>query len=99
MGVGNQLNGVILLKYDEVITYIFIYTYWYFLIHIISESHFRMKFKNIKAHFMTDAELEVCTKGEIFRGNGATFTIHCHHKYVIHATGVISNSHLKRSNL
>ena len=28
MGVGNWLNGVILLKYDELITYIYIATQW-----------------------------------------------------------------------
>ena len=54
-----------------------------------------MKLKNIKAHFMLDAELEVCTKRKIFRGNAATFTIHNHHKDVIHVTGVKSHSHLK----
>ena len=54
-----------------------------------------MKLRNIKAHFKIDTELEVCTIRKIFKGNDATFTIHRHHKDVIHVTGVKSHYHLK----
>ena len=54
-----------------------------------------MKLRNIKAHFNLDNEVDFNSLRKIFRGCDATFTIHRHHRNVIHVTGVKSNSHLK----
>jgi len=54
-----------------------------------------MKLRNLKAHFILDTELNVDCPRKIFRDCNATFTIHSHHKNVVHVTGVKSNSHLK----
>jgi len=54
-----------------------------------------MKLRNIKAYFILDSEVDFNSLRNIFRGCDATFKIHSHHIYVIHITGVKSNSHLK----
>ena len=53
-----------------------------------------MKLRNIKAHFNLDSEIDIDGLRRIFKGCDATFTIHRHHRNVIHVTGVKSNSHL-----
>ena len=54
-----------------------------------------MKLRNIKAHFNLDKQIDIDVIRKIFKGCNATFTIHSHHKNVIHVTGVKSNTHLK----
>ena len=54
-----------------------------------------MKLKNNKSHFKIDTELEAYTMRKIFKGCDATFTIHMHHKVIIHVTGVKSYLRLK----
>ena len=56
-----------------------------------------MKLRNIKAHFNLDKQIDIDVIRKIFKGCHATFTIHSHHKNVIHVTGVKSNTHLKLS--
>ena len=55
-----------------------------------------MKLRNIKAHFILDTELAFDCLRKIFRDCDATFTIHRHHKNVVHVTGVKSKSHLNK---
>ena len=54
-----------------------------------------MKLRNIKAHFSLDKQIDIDVIRKIFKDCNATFTIHSHHKNVIHVTGVKSNTHLK----
>ena len=54
-----------------------------------------MKLRNIKAHFNLDKQINIDVIRKIIKGCHATFTIHSHHKNVIHVTGVKSNTHLK----
>ena len=54
-----------------------------------------MKLRNIKAHFNLDKQMDIDVTRKIFKEFNATFTIHSHHKNVIHVTGVKSNTHLK----
>ena len=54
-----------------------------------------MKLRNIKAHFCVDREVDVPDMRRIFKGNDATFTVHRHHRDVIHVTGVKSRCHLQ----
>ena len=51
-----------------------------------------MKLRNIKAHFNLDKRIDIDL---IRKSCHATFTIHSHHKNVVHVTGVKSNIHLK----
>ena len=53
-----------------------------------------MKLRNIKAHFNLNSEVDIDGLRRIFKACDATFTIHRHHRNVIHVTGVKSNSHL-----
>ena len=53
-----------------------------------------MKLRNIKAHFNLDKTIYIDVIRKIFKACYATFTIHSHHKNVIHATDVKSNTHL-----
>ena len=54
-----------------------------------------MKLRNIKAHFNLDKIIDIEHKRKIFKACNATFTIHSHHKNVIHVTGLKSYTHLK----
>ena len=54
-----------------------------------------MKLRNIKAHFNLDKQIDIDVIRKIFKDCNATFTIHSHHKNVVHVTGVKSNTHLK----
>ena len=54
-----------------------------------------MKLRNIKAHFNLDKQIDIDVIRKIFKECNATFTIHSHHKNVVHVTGVKSNTHLK----
>ena len=54
-----------------------------------------MKLRNIKAHFTVDREVDVPDMRRILKGNDATFTVHRHHRDVIHVTGVKSRCHLQ----
>ena len=54
-----------------------------------------MKLRNIKAHVNLGNEVDFNSLKKIFRGCDAIFTIHGHHRNVIHVTGVKSYSHLK----
>ena len=53
-----------------------------------------MKLQNIKAHFNLNSEIDIDGLRRIFKGCDATFTIHRHHRNVVHVTGVKSHSHL-----
>ena len=53
-----------------------------------------MKLRNIKAHFNLNSEIDIDGLRTIFKGCDATFTIHRHHRNVVHVTGVKSHSHL-----
>ena len=54
-----------------------------------------MKLRNIKAHFNLDKTIDIDLIRKIFKACNATFTIHSHHKNVVHVTGVKSYIHLK----
>ena len=54
-----------------------------------------MKLRYIKAHFNLDKTIYIEHKRKIFKACNATFTIHSHHKNVIHVTGLKSYTHLK----
>ena len=54
-----------------------------------------MKLRNIKAHFNLDKTINMELIRKIFKACNATFTIHSHHKNVVHVTGVKSYTHLK----
>ena len=54
-----------------------------------------MKWRNIKAHFNLNKRIDIDLIRKIFKGCHATFTIHSHHRNVVHVTGVKSNIHLK----
>ena len=54
-----------------------------------------MKLRNIKAHFNLDKQINIDVIRKIFKASNATFTIHSHHKNVVHVTGVKSYTHLK----
>ena len=51
--------------------------------------------RNIKAHFNLDKTIYIDLIRKIFKACNATFTIHSHHKNVVHVTGVKSYTHLK----
>ena len=53
-----------------------------------------MKLRNIKAQFNLNSEIDIVGIRKIFKGCDATFTIHRHHRNVVHVTGVKSHSHL-----
>ena len=55
----------------------------------------KMKLRNIKAHFNLDKTIDIEQTRKIFKACNVTFTIHSHHKNVIHVTGVKSYTHLK----
>ena len=54
-----------------------------------------MKMRNTKAYFNLDKQIDIDVIRKIFKECNATFTIHSHHKNVVHVTGVKSNTHLK----
>ena len=54
-----------------------------------------MKLRNIKAHLNLDKTIDIDLIRKIFKACNATFTIHSHHKNVVHVTGVKSYIHLK----
>ena len=54
-----------------------------------------MKLRNIKAHFNLDKQIDIDVIRKIFKDCNSTFTIHSHHKNVVHVTGIKSNTHLK----
>ena len=57
-----------------------------------------MKLRNIKAHFNLDKQIDIDLIRKIFKGCHTTFTIHSHHKNVVHVTGVKSYIHIKLCN-
>ena len=49
----------------------------------------------MKANYNLDKQIDIDVIRKIFKECNATFTIHSHHKNVVHVTGIKSNTHLK----